>query len=795
MSLAKYHKKRKFNDTPEPKGEVRKRQQKKLIFVVQEHHARALHYDFRLEMDGVLKSWAVPKGPSMNPHDHRLAVHVEDHPYSYRTFEGTIPEGNYGAGEVSIWDKGTYEPRMETKTPEKALLRELKDGHITFILHGEKLNGEFALIKTDMGGNEKSWLLVKKGDSYASTTGVAQEVALEKTPKTHMPKHITPMLAKLADEPFDNVDWLYEIKWDGYRAIGTWDGQNVQLYSRNGLDFSKKYAAVTDALGKNKHQIVVDGEIVAEDDAGRSHFEWLQNYHRRPQGKLAYQVFDLLWYDGRSTTDLPLIERKKLLKEALSKNPIIHYSDHVVGEGKAFFKAADKQHLEGIMAKRMASTYKPGVRSDDWLKVKTHLRQEVVIGGFTEPKGSRQYIGALMLGVYQDGEFRYVGHTGGGIPTDQLEPLRKKLERLEQKTSSFVDKFTPNSTPHWVKPQIVCEVTFSEWTNEGRMRQPIFVGLRQDKEATDVHIEKAKTEVPNSKTVPRSRNIEFTHLDKVFWPEKGYTKGDVIAYYDQMSKVMLPYLKNRPQSMLRHPDGYKGFSFFQKDLEKPPAWAQTATIFSESNHKNVHYLVCDSKDSLLYMAQLGCIEINPWSSRLGSLEKPDWAVIDLDPEGVTFDDVITVAQMVKKVCDELHIVSYPKTSGKTGIHIFIPMNAKYTYEQAEQFANILVHIVNERLPTLTSLERSPSKRPHRVYLDYLQNNEGQTLAAPYSIRPVKDASVSAPLHWDEVRKGLTPSQFTIMNMARRIEQVGDLWKPVIGKGVDLEKIMNTFSKI
>jgi len=792
MSLAKYHKKRKFSDTPEPKGDVRKTRQKKLIFVVQEHHARALHYDFRLEMDGVLKSWAVPKGPSMNPHDHRLAVHVEDHPYSYRTFEGTIPEGNYGAGEVSIWDKGTYEPRKETNTPEKTLLKELKDGHITFVLHGEKLQGEFALIKTDMGGNETSWLLVKKGDSYASEEKIVEQATLEVAKKSALPQKVKPMLATLTKEPFDSVDWLYEIKWDGYRAIGAWDGQEAQLYSRNGLDFSKKYAAITEALAKSSHQLVVDGEIVTEDEDGRPHFEWLQNYHRRPQGRLAYQVFDLLWCNGRSTTELPLIERKKLLKNVLPKNSIIRYSDHVIGEGKSFFKAADAKHLEGIMAKRADSVYRPGVRSENWLKVKTHLRQEVVIGGFTEPRGSRQYIGALMLGVYQDGEFRYVGHSGGGIPTDQLAPLRKKLEGMERKKSPFVDIFKPNSIPHWVTPTLVCEVTFSEWTSDGRMRQPIFMGLRPDKEATDVHIEKAKTEVPGEKPMPRSRKVNFTHLDKVFWPEKGYTKGDVIAYYGQMSKVMLPYLKNRPQSMLRHPDGYKGFSFFQKDLEKPPTWAQTASIYSASNHKNVHYLVCDSKDSLLYMAQLGCIEINPWSSRLGSLENPDWAVIDLDPEGVSFDDVITVAQMVKKVCDELHIVSYPKTSGKTGIHIFIPMNAKYTYEQAEQFANILVHIVNERLPKLTSLERSPSKRPHRVYLDYLQNNEGQTLAAPYSIRPVKDASVSTPLHWDEVRKGLTPSQFTIGNMARRVEQVGDLWKPVLGKGIDIEKVIRAF---
>jgi bifunctional non-homologous end joining protein LigD len=445
------------------------------------------------------------------------------------------------------------------------------------------------------------------------------------------------------------------------------------------------------------------------------------------------------------------------------------------------------------MAKRADSIYRPGRRTDDWLKIKTSARQEAIIGGFTEPKGGRQHIGALVLGVYRDGTLRYVGHAGGGIPPEQLAPLRKKLERLEQSRPPFAEAVKPNAPVHWVRPELVCEVSFQEWTADGRMRQPVFVGMRSDKSAQDVTVERPVdapavfgTEAPQK----RSRHtVAFTHADQLFWPELGITKGDLLAYYEAVAPVFLPYLRDRPLSLLRHPDGYAGQSFFQKDMPAAPAGLPTATIYSDSTRQDVHYLVGGSLATLRYMVQLGSIEINPWNSRRNKLDYPDWAVIDLDPEGVDFEDVITVARAVKQVCDRYDIAAYPKTSGKTGIHIFIPLHAKYTYEQARQFGQLLATLVHQQLPDITSLERSPQKRRHKVYLDYLQNNRGQTLAAPYAVRPTAAASVSAPLRWDEVRPGLRPEQFTLQTMPERLKKIGDIWQPVRGKGIDLPAIL------
>lgn len=804
MSLTKYRQKRTFTKSPEPRGATHKTGQE-LEFVVQKHRASHLHYDFRLELDGVLKSWAVPKGPSLNPADKRLAMQVEDHPYDYRTFEGKIPKGNYGAGDVIVWDHGTYEPVTDGKNPQATLREALKKGHLSFIMHGQKLRGEFTLVKSPHMG-ENAWLLIKKDDRYASGEDITKQGAstlskqhlpadnesledrLPNLPKVAQPQHVKPMLATLTDAPFDDKNWLYEIKWDGYRAIAGWNGKRVELYSRNDNDFSKRYAPVTEALRGLSKPCVLDGEIVMVDTEGKSHFELLQNYIRGAKGELQYQVFDLLWLDGNDVRELPLIERKALLKDLLKGNEVVRYSDHVVGEGIKFFKSAEQAGLEGIMAKRCDSVYRTNYRSKQWLKIKTHKRQEVVIGGFTEPKGSRQHIGALLVGIYENDNFIYVGHVGGGIPTEQLKPLRHRLERLQRQTSPFQETIKPNAPVHWVTPKILCEVTFGEWTNDNRMRQPIFVGLRSDKDPKKVTKEVAMTNPKTSKTSKAVRHFEFTHKDKVFFPEKNYTKGDLIEYYDQIGATMLPYLKDRPCNLLRQPNGYTGSSFFQKDMKDTvPEWVRTEAVYSESNKQELHYYVCDSKEALLYMVQLGCIEINPWSSRLKKLNKPDWAVVDLDPEGIGFDKVIEVAKVVHAVCEELGVPNYPKTSGKTGIHIFIPTGAKYTYEQVRQFAQLIASLVHDRTVKLTSLERDPKKRQHKIYLDYLQNRESQTLAAPYSVRPTKEASVSTPLHWDEVNSRLKPANFTIENLPDRLKQTGDLWGPVLGPGVDLKK--------
>lgn len=808
MGLGKYFAKRVFQKTPEPKGAVKKTTSKKLAFVVQEHHATALHYDFRLEMDGVLKSWAVPKGPSMDPHQHHLAIHTEDHPYEYRKFEGVIPEGNYGAGNVIIWDEGWYEPRTETDDPEKTLLEELKKGHVTFVLHGKKLRGEFALIQMHKQG-DGAWLLVKKSDSFASTADItAQNESvktgrtvdqlgahnklpdLSKWPKKSAPWNVQPMLCTLIEEPFDRPDWLFEIKWDGFRAIGAKHQNHISLRSRNDIDFMEKFPPVAEALHNLDHDVILDGEIVVVDSDGTPHFGWLQDWKRTGQGDLRYQVFDVLWCDGHDVCTMPLRDRKALLRSIIPKDSAIRYSDHVEEKGSALFHQMEHRGLEGIVAKRADSAYQENVRGADWLKIKTHLRQEVVIGGFTEPRGSRTYLGSLIVGVYNKGHFEYIGHSGGGIPDAQRKALRQKLEKLERKTSPFSTEIPKSDTAvHWVKPELVCEMNFAEWTSGGQMRQPKFVGMREDKKPMNV-----KREKPAGKTKPTAIKPEFSHLDKVFFPKHHYTKGDLIAYYQSVADYILPYLADRPHSLLRQPGGVTDHGFFQKNMEHLPTWAPTADIYSESNKADIHWLVGGQLETLEYMVQLGCIEINPWNSRIQHLDKPDWAVMDLDPEGVTFNDVITVARTVHDICDELKVTAIPKTSGKTGIHIYMPLGAQYTHDQAKDFVHLLAIEVHKRQPDLTSLERMPAKRPHKIYLDYLQNREGQTLAAPYSVRPTPDATVATPLHWDEVKKGLLPTNYTIKNINRRLSRVGDLWKPVLGPGNDLAKILARMEK-
>lgn len=809
MGLRDYLRKRTFSKTPEPKSK-KASSHSKLRFVVQEHDATRLHYDFRLEIDGVLKSWAVPKGPSLNPHEHHLAVQTEDHPYDYRNFEGVIPEGNYGAGNVIIWDEGWYEARKGDPTSsEKTLRSELKKGHLTFILHGEKLQGEFALIK--MHDNEKAWLLVKKTDEYATESDITKQTEsvkshhnveelgaphdIAKYPKK-APWKVKPMLCMLVDEPFNRENWIFEIKWDGYRAIGTKNGSDTDLYSRNHIDFASKYPPVVQALKLLEHDVILDGEIVATDEEGVAHFEWLQNWSRHQQGTLQYQIFDLISYNGRDIRDMPLTQRRLLLRMLLPKDSkVLQFSDAIEGNGAALFKEMRRRGLEGIVAKRADSIYKENIRGTDWLKIKTELRQEVVIGGFTEPRASRKYLGSLLVGVYQDGEFVYTGHSGGGIPDNQRKELFEQLKKLERKSSPFITEPKPNAPVHWVQPKLVCEMSFSEWTSEGFMRQPKFIGLRTDKNPTSVHREKIK-HIDQSKKGQSMSKLPFepTHLDKVFFPKTHYTKGDIFAYYEAVADYILPYIKDRPLSLNRMPNGINGESFFQKNHEHLPDWVPRADIFSDSNNEDLHWIVGGKLNTLLYCVQLGAIEVNPWNSRVDQLDKPDWIVIDLDPNGVNFDRVIEVALTVKQVCDEWEIPTYPKTSGKTGLHLYIPLHAKYTYEQGKNLAHLIVIEVNKRQPAITSIVRDPTKRRHKIYLDYLQNREGQTLATAYSVRPTPEASVSAPLKWDEVKKGMRPTDFTIKNMPARLKKLGDLWQPVLGRGIELKAVLKNIER-
>ncbi len=584
---------------------------------------------------------------------------------------------------------------------------------------------------------------------------------------------IKPMLSYLVDEPFDNEDWLFETKWDGFRAIAEVKKKKVELYSRTFQPFNHRFPTVVEALQQLNVDAIFDGEVVVVDKKGNSSFQALQNAQNSPEGVVSYAIFDLLFLEGKDLRKLPLLERKKKLKEVLknSKSPLLIYSDHLIGEGKKLFKLAEKKDWEGIMAKACDSPYL-STRSRSWLKIKTHKRQEAVICGFTEPKGGREHFGALVLGIYEKGQFRYAGLVGTGFNRASLRDVMRKLEPLVTNKCPLISP-PKGVKATWVQPKILCEISFAEWTKDGSMRHPVFLGTREDKKAEEV----------------RKETPLFTHVDKVFWPKEGYTKGDLLSYYDSVSKYILPYLKNRPESLRRYPNGIEEESFFQKNIVKGvPDWVETVKV--QHSDKVVNYLLVQDKKSLLFAVNFGCIDFNPFNSNIKSLDNPDYLILDLDPEDISFGAVVETAQMLHELLEEMLIPSYPKTSGATGIHIYIPLAAKYSYNEAKQFAEILARKGHERLPTITSVERLPKKRQKKVYIDFLQNNFGQTLAAPYSVRPRPGASVSTPLLWSEVKKGLDPLDFNIKNTLKRLEKKGDLFLPVLGKGINIQKILS-----
>lgn len=642
------------------------------------------------------------------------------------------------------------------------------------------------------------------------------------------------MLATLVDEPFDKDDWIFEIKWDGYRAVAYCDVENVKLVSRNLTSFTEIYFPVTGALQRLKLKVVLDGEIVAVSETGKADFQLLQNWQNTP-ATLQFFIFDILWLDGYDLTSVPLTDRKKILKELLPPNDaVIKYSDHIVGMGVAFFQVAVSQGLEGIMAKKADSIYRINDRSGDWLKVKVNLRQEVVIAGFTKPRNTRKYFGSLLLGVYDGEELVYIGHTGSGFTVQSLEAMHDQLKKIITELCPFKKCPKGNMPVTWVKPKLVCEIKFSEWTKERMARHPIFMGLRKDKKPGDITFEKPvdmlskKTKsskqqttdaLPTAKKVAEKKSkkkeetssaiqldfkqdkdqeitlnghvLNLTNLNKLYWKKEKFTKGDMVNYYLKIAPFMLPYMIDRPQSLNRHPNGIEGANFFQKDMSgKLPAWMKTHKDFSESTNATIEYLVCSNEATLIYMANLGCIEMHPWHSRTQSWQNPDWCLIDLDPDKQNpFDQVIETAQVVKKFLDAIGAICCVKTSGSTGIHIYIPLGAKYNYDQSKQLAELIVTLVNQELPEFTSLERSPAKRKGKIYLDYLQNRQTQTAAAPYSLRPKPGVPVSTPLDWSEVKKGLTPTTWNAKNIFDRLKVEGDLFKPVLGKGIDLQKVL------
>jgi bifunctional non-homologous end joining protein LigD len=895
MALTTYKKKRNFKESPEPKGGTP--DSDKLRFVIQKHDASRLHYDFRLEMEGVLKSWAVPKGPSTDPDIKRLAMMVEDHPYDYRNFEGIIPSG-YGAGTVIVWDEGFYEladaEGQDKKTQDKALLKDLKAGKLHVILHGKKVKGEFGLIKTK-GMGDNAWLLFKVKDKYVSKDDITlkdksvlskktlaqmektstnfygakrvneasvkskKETALNKradvkaasetnkkekegtkTPddilasgkKAKFPTKLSPMLATLVAEPFDREGWQYEIKWDGYRALAFCNNKKVNLKSRNDKSFNEKFPPVVEALEQWNTHAVVDGEIVVLDTDGKTNFSALQNWQSEDDGELYYYVFDILWYEGKDLMALPLEERRTVLRSIIPEDSLIRLSDNFEANGIEFFETAQKMGLEGIVAKKADSLYSAGNRSKEWLKIKASLRQEMVIGGYTINEGSSKAFSSLLLGVYNKGKLVYTGKAGTGFSDAKQKELLKQFKPYIVKTSPFSE--VPNlekgsrfrgpvkADVVWLKPELVCEVSFTEMTSDGVMRHPSFIAMREDKKPKDIIKEEAmetKDVISKKETKTKGKSksskgtkgflndtdknqvmringkdIKFTNLDKVYWPKEKITKLDLINYYEQVATYILPYLKDRPQSMNRHPNGIDGESFYFKDVtDTAPDWAETYDYTSDSDDRLRKYLVAKDKASLLYMANLGCIEMNPWHSKVNKADNPTWCVIDLDPGDNSFQKVIDAANVTKDVLESMGVPSYPKTSGSTGIHIYIPFGAKYTYDQSKEFARIVATLVQREIPKFTSIERVVKARKGKMYIDFLQNRPQATIAAPYSLRPKPGATVSMPLHWDEVKKGLKMTDFNIHNALERIKSEGDIFKPVLGKGIDLKKVIKAYS--
>jgi len=771
--LREYRRKRDPKQTPEPFGG--KKRGKQPIFVVQRHDARRLHYDFRLERNGALASWAVPKGVPLEPGEQHLAVHVEDHPLEYATFEGVIPKGQYGAGPVEIWDSGTYE-----------LVEEKKNGGLTVRLEGKRLQGTWALVPAKLSGDPKNWLIVRKRD--------------ESAPAPRKRADYKPMLATLAREVPKGSGWLFEVKWDGYRAIGRVAGGNATLTSRNGNDLSERFPSVAKALEKavKTSDCVLDGEVCALDEHGRATFSAMQQ--GKPGTTYVYFVFDLLEVEGEPSIDLPLTQRRKRLEQLLDRSTRAVQLSEAFDDGEALFEAAEKQGFEGVIAKRADSHYLPGKRTRDWLKIKTEHRQEFVIAGYTKGQGRRaNTLGSLILAVNRGGDLVYVGNCGTGFTDAEIKKLLMKLKPLERKDPPFrvVPKMPKvrKGDVVWVEPKLVCEVRFAEWTHDGHLRAPSYQGLREDKSAAEVRREgPLENEIRKGK-----RLLKLTNLDKLFWREEGITKGDLIAYYRAVAPVLVPHLKDRPFTMKRYPDGWDGNHFFQKDAPKHmPEWIPTARFQASTREtprrkRWINYPLVNDELALLWMVNMGCIDMNTWYSRVDKPDRPDWVLFDLDPSpDVGFPETVQVALLVKQALDALELVSFVKTSGSEGIHILVPIERRHTYSDTREFSEIIASAIATTHPKLATTEWSKKKR-RGVLIDSNQNGEGKTIASVYSARPKPGAPVSTPLRWEEVNEDLDPFSFTMDTVLARVERHGDLFEGVLKTKQTLTKALKAVS--
>jgi len=808
--LGTYRAKRSLDRTPEPGAAAPVATPSAGgLFVVHMHAARRLHWDLRLEMDGVLRSWAVPKGPSPNRADKRLAVHVEDHPLEYGDFEGIIPEGNYGAGAVIVWDRGRWVPLED---PHEGL----KKGKLLFELRGYKLHGKWTLVKLKKGAKE--WLLIKEKDGYVADDGAlppqsvlsgltveelkvganraAPALALLarlKAPRRAVrPEEAEPMLAETRERPFRKAGWLFELKLDGYRVRAARHDGEAQLITRNGHDIAESFPEIARALAALPYDdVILDGELVVPDDAGRPSFQRLQNRARVSRAldvrraavetPAVLYAFDLLAFAGYDLRPLPLERRKDVLEGIVPPVGPIKYLEHFATDGEALYDQVVKLGLEGIVAKKEDAPYRAG-RSANWLKIRADRTDDFAVVGFTRPQGSRSGFGALDLGANRDGKLVYAGRVGSGFTAAQLNDVSAALEQGIRAKPAFAGPAPQDPGHTWVEPTLVAEVRYKEWTDEGLLRQPVFVRFRDDKPVTEVAQKgegrgERDAEVATESTAPISplpKEVKFSNLDKVFWPDEGYTKGDLIEYYRAISPWLLPYLKDRPVVLTRYPDGITGKSFFQKDAPAfAPDWLRTERMWSEDTQREIDYFVCDDLESLLYLANLGTIPLHVWGSRTASLEQPDWCILDLDPKEAPFAHVVTVARAVQQLCDEIELPCFIKTSGSTGLHVLLPLGRQCTYEQCRQLGGLLARVIATQLPEIATITRQVGKRGARVYLDYVQNGHGRLLVAPFSVRPLPGAPVSTPLLWREVGPKLDIRRFTIRSVPTRMKKLQD----------------------
>ncbi len=816
--LTEYRRKRSAQRTPEPFGAAP--QAGAGLFVVHKHWARQLHFDLRLEFGGVLHSWAVPKGPSLNPQDKRLAMEVEDHPLEYADFEGKIPEGNYGAGAVIVFDQGRF---VSIGDPAEGL----GEGKLLFDLWGHKLRGRFTLFRTK-GGAKNAWLLMKKPDAFADPAGeliqqsifsgltveqlregpdpaagvLARLRLLEARQGEVKALDVEIMLAETAAGPFSKRGWLFELKYDGFRMIAAREKRGPLLRYRRGQDVTERFPELAAALAALPYDgLVLDGELVVLDSEGKPSFERLQQRvqltRRRDVARARVKlpatlfVFDLLAHGGFDLRPLPLAERKVILRDLLPAVGPLRYADPFEERGEEMFEEVSRLGFEGIVAKQADAPYRGG-RSAAWLKIRADRSADFVIVGFTAPQGSRAGFGALHLGLYEKGELIYAGRAGSGFDDRLLDELGKKLQAIRRDTPPFSGEPPAGSDHVWVEPRLACEVRYKERTAGGLLRQPVFLRLREDKPVEECvappAAEPAGEEFPPLAAAGDERKVAFSNLDKIFWPKEGYTKGDLIEYYRAVSPWLLPFLKDRPVVLTRYPDGITGKSFYQKDAPSfVPDWLRTETMWSEHAEREIRYFVCDDLESLLYVVNMGTIPLHLWSSRVESLQHPDWCILDLDPKEAPFADVVRIARALRALCEEIGLESFIKTSGSSGLHVLLPLGRECTYDQSRALAQLLASVVAAELPKIATLTRPIARRGDRVYIDYLQNGHGRLIVAPYSVRPLAGAPASAPLAWSEVNSKLEIGRYTIRTLPARLrKQKRDPWAGLLDHTPDLE---------